>query len=90
MSKPARKPKFIKGISNGWMLQYDFHQLTIQLQEKKVVTKKLYFDRIEELLEAYREKKDALFMGAIPYNDNFHLYRVNFQELDLSQIDVLM
>ena len=40
-----------------WVLEYNFHLYTINLEEKEVTPTKEYFDTIEDLLKTYREKK---------------------------------
>lgn len=82
------KKKFMN--ENHYVLEYDFHIYTINMECKKVERKRLYFDKVEELLEGYRNKKDALFMGCIKYNDNFKIYRAIFEEIDIKGIDMLM
>ena len=39
-----------------WVLEYNFHLYTINLEEKEVTPTKEYFDTIEDLLKTYREK----------------------------------
>lgn len=63
---------------------------TVNMECKKVEKRRHYFDKVEDLLQAYREKKDALFMGCIKYNDNFKIYKAIFEEIDIKGIDVLM
>ena len=75
---------------NHYVLEYDFHMYTINMECKSVQRKWLYFDKVEELLEEYRKKKDALFMGCIKYNDNFKIYKAIFEEIDIKGIDMLM
>lgn len=75
---------------NHYVLEYDFHMYTVNMECKKVEKRRHYFDKVEDLLQAYREKKDALFMGCIKYNDNFKIYKAIFEEIDIKEIDVLM
>lgn len=75
---------------NHYVLEYDFHTYTVNMECKKVEKRRHYFDKVEDLLQAYREKKDALFMGCIKYNDNFKIYKAIFEEIDIKGIDVLM
>ena len=42
------------------------------------------------MLRAYREKKEALFMGIIKYNTDFHIYKCDFEDVDIAGIDILM
>lgn len=72
-----------------FVLDYDFHIFKVSGKEE-VKRKRMCFSKVEELLKAYREKKEALFMGAIPYNDNFKIYSATLEEMDLASIDVLL
>ena len=73
-----------------WVLEYNFHLYTINLEEKEVTPTKEYFDTIEELLKAYRDKKDALFCECINYNTDFHIYRGLLEEQNIEQINNLL
>lgn len=75
---------------NHYVLEYDFHMYTINMECKGVERKRLYFDKIEDLLAEYRSKKNALFMECINYNDNFKIYKAIFEEIDIKSIDALM
>lgn len=73
-----------------WMLQYDFHLYNINMECKEVITKREFYERVEDMLRAYREKKEALFMGIIKYNTDFHIYKCDFEEVDTAGIDILL
>ena len=73
-----------------WVLEYNFHLYTINLEEKEVTPTKEYFDTIEDLLKAYREKKDSLFCECINYNTDFHIYRGLLEEQNIEQINNLL
>ena len=73
-----------------WVLEYNFHLYTINLEEKEVTPTKEYFDTIEDLLKTYRKKKDALFCGCINYNTDFHIYRGLVEEQNIEQINNLL
>ena len=73
-----------------WVLEYNFHLYTINLEEKEVTPTKEYFDTIEDLLKASREKKDALFCECINYNTDFHIYRGLLEEQNIEQINNLL
>ena len=73
-----------------WVLEYNFHLYTINLEEKEVTPTKEYFDTIEDLLKTYRKKKDALFCECINYNTDFHIYRGLLEEQNIEQINNLL
>lgn len=73
-----------------WVLEYDFHLYTIHFEEKEVTRKRVYIDKVEELIAVYRSKRDAMFAGCINYNDNFKVYKAVCQEVDISMIEALM
>ena len=72
-----------------YVLEYDFHIYTIYMECKKIEHKKEYYDKVEDLIKAYRKKKDAMFMG-IPYNDNFKVFKAVLEEIDLNSINSLL
>lgn len=76
--------------TNHYVLEYDFHVYTINMECKKVERRTEHFDKVEELLAAYRARKDVLFMGCIKCNDNFKIYKATYEEIDIKGIDILM
>lgn len=73
-----------------YVLEYDFTVYTVNLEAKETKKKKEFFDKIEDLIAEYREKKEALFMGFIKYNSNFKIYEAIFHEMDISAVDALL
>lgn len=73
-----------------WVLEYDFHLYTIIFEEKEVKKKTLYFEKVEELIATYRQKRDALFAGCITDNDNFKIYRAVCEEMDPKMVEALL
>ena len=73
-----------------WVLEYDFHLYTITFEEKGVEKRVEYFDKVEDLIATYREKKDALFAGCITYNSNFKIYKAECEETDPMMIEALL
>lgn len=49
-----------------------------------------FYSDIEELLADYRNKKDSMFMGCVKTHDNFKIYNVHLEELDIKSVDALM
>jgi hypothetical protein len=77
-------------IMKIYVLEYDFTVYTVNLEAKETKRKREFFDKIEDLIAEYREKKEALFMGFIKYNNNFKIYEAKFYEMDISAVDVLL
>lgn len=71
-------------------LGYDFHVYDINLHEKEVQNKCEFYSNIEELLADYRNKKASTFMGCVKTHDNFKIYKVHLEELDIKSVDALM
>lgn len=79
-----------KLVKKSWLLQYDFHQYDFSFREKKVITKRLYFDSVEELFEILLKKKTAMFKNTVHKYDNFHIYRVKVEEVNMDIVKELV
>lgn len=73
-----------------YCLRWNFHLYTINFEEKEVKQREEYFDKFEDLLKCYREKKNALFAGCINYNTNFEVYTVELKQQDIKKLDELL
>ena len=70
-----------------YILSWKFHCYTINFEEKSVENREESFDKFEDLLKFYREKKNALFAGCINYNTDFKVYTALLQEHDIKKLD---
>ena len=73
-----------------YFLQWKFHMYTINFEEKSVENREQSFDKFEDLLKCYREKKNALFANCINYNTDFKVYTALLQEHDIRKLDELL
>lgn len=73
-----------------YVLRWKFHMYTINFEEKSVEDREEVFDKFEDLLKCYREKKNALFAGHINYNTDFKVYTALLQEHDITKLDELL
>ena len=73
-----------------YFLRWKFHLYTINLEEKSVEDREASFDKFEDLLKFYREKKNALFAGCINYNTDFKVYTALLQEHDIEKLNALL
>lgn len=73
-----------------YLLRWKFHLYNIHLEEVKIETREEYFDKFEDLLKCYREKKEALFAGCINYNTDFEVYTVVLEKQDISKLDAFL
>ena len=70
-----------------YFLQWKFHCYTINFKEKSVEDREESFDKFEDLLKCYREKKNALFANCINYNTDFKVYTAELQQQDIRKLD---
>lgn len=73
-----------------YCLRYKFHVYNINLEEKSVEEREHFFEKFEDLLKCYREKKNALFANCINYNTDFKVYTALLQEHDIAKLDALL
>lgn len=73
-----------------YLLKWKMHVYTVQLKEKEVRPKEQYFDKFEDLLTCYREKKNALFCGLINYNTDFEVFTVEYTQQDIKKLDAFL
>lgn len=73
-----------------YILRWKFHLYTVQFEEKSVEDREAYFDKFEDLLKCYREKKEALFAGCINYNTDFEVFTCVLEKQDISKLDALL
>ena len=73
-----------------YFLRWKFHLYTVQFEEKSIEDREASFDKFEDLLKCYREKKEALFAGCIPYNTDFEVYTAILEKQDISKLDALL
>ena len=73
-----------------YFLHWKFHLYTINFEEKRVEDREEVFEKFEDLLKCYREKKNALFAGCINYNTDFKVYTAELTEQDISKPDELL
>lgn len=77
--------------SKVYVLQYDFNIYDVRTFDlKEVRHKKLYYDKIENLIADYRSKKNQLFAGILPTTENFKIYVARCQEVNIDQLDILL
>lgn len=72
-----------------YILQYKFNMITIHGEIKEVKNNELMFDKFEDLLAHYREKKNAkvkMFPYMQVYHD-FHVYTCILEEQDIKKLD---
>ena len=63
------------------------HIYNINFEEKSVETKEETFEKFEDLLKCYREKKQALFAECINYNTDFEVYIAILKKQDIKKLD---
>ena len=73
-----------------YFLRWKFHLYTIDFEEKSVEDREECFDKFEDLLKCYREKKNALFSGCINYNTDFEVYTAELKQQDIKKLDELL
>lgn len=73
-----------------YILQWKFHVYNIQFQEVRIEDREECFDKFEDLLKCYRQKKNALFAETIHYNTDFRVFTCIMEEHDISQLDALL
>lgn len=73
-----------------YLLRWKFHKYNIALQETGVEDREAYFDKFEDLLKCYREKKEVLFAGCINYNTDFEVYTVVLEKQDITKLDAFL
>lgn len=73
-----------------YFLRWKFYLYTIDFEVKEVQQREECFDKFEDLLKCYREKKNALFSGCINYNKDFEVYTAVLQQQDISKLDDLL
>jgi len=73
-----------------YLLRWKFHKYNIALQETGVEDREQYFDKFEDLLKCYREKKKAMVAGCIYYNTDFEVYTFVLEKHDIAQLDALL
>ncbi len=70
-----------------YLLRWKFHKYNIELKEVGIEDREQYFDKFEDLLTCYREKKNALFSGCINYNTDFKVYTAIMEQQDIKKLD---
>ena len=73
-----------------YLLKWKMHVYTVHLEEKEIRPKEQYFDKFEDLLGCYREKKNALFCGLINYNTDFEVFTVEYTQQDIAKLDAYL
>ena len=73
-----------------YCLRYKFHVITINMEEKSVEQREHFFDKFEDLLKCYREKKNVLAYGCINCNTDFEVYTVELKQQDIKKLDELL
>ena len=70
-----------------YCLRWKFHLYNINFEEKGIEEREIFFDKFEDLLKCYREKKNALFANCIHYNTDFEVYTAEFKQQDIKKLD---
>ena len=70
-----------------YVLRWKMHIYNINFEEKSVETKEETFEKFEDLLKCYREKKQALFAECINYNTDFEVYTAILKKQDIKKLD---
>lgn len=73
-----------------YILRWKFHAYNINFSEISVEDREECFDKFEDLLRCYREKKNALFANCINYNTDFKVYTCILEEHDIAKLDALL
>ncbi len=73
-----------------YALEYIFHVITIDLEDKEQWKKIEYYEHFEDLLSDYRQKKSKTAFGIVPYMTDFKWYIVNFEGHNIDRLDSLL
>lgn len=73
-----------------YALEYIFHVITVNLEDKEQKKKIEYYDYFEDLLKDYREKKEKRAYNVIPYMTDFKWYIANLEEQNLDSLNSLL
>lgn len=72
------------------ILEYKFHIITINLEDKEQEIKREYFERFEDLLKEYRSKKDTKAYGIVECYTDFKYYIADLEEKDIKALNDLL
>lgn len=72
------------------ILEYKFHTITINLEDREQEIRREYFERFEDLLSEYHRKKDTKAYSVVDCYTDFKYYTANLEEKDIGVLDDLL